>query len=73
MSNDITVTDSEINRALQGILMHLKVSGLADKYNSFAEAMEELRMWDFAFNQAEVTAYLHAGTRRLDSLIHNRD
>ena len=69
MSNDIAVTSTEIHNCLGGILMQLKVTGIDKNHGSFAEAMEELNMWEFVFNQAEVSAVAYAYNRKLNNLL----
>lgn len=59
-ANTITVTDTQINRHLGGVLIQLGASGIAKDYDSLADAIEKLDLWDFLFNQAEVIACLHA-------------
>lgn len=56
----ITVTNQQINRSLQGILTQLGASGIDNNFDSLADSIEKLDMWDFLFNEAEVIACLHA-------------
>lgn len=70
MGTDITVTTTEVNQCLRGILMHLQSTGIAKDFDSFSDAMEKLDLWDFVFNQAAVSAYLHADNRRLNYIVH---
>lgn len=68
-ASDVYATSSQINRALRASLTQVRATGLADNYNSLAEALHELNMWDFMFNQAEVIAQLHAFSNRDNKVI----
>lgn len=70
MGNNTQVRPEEIRRQLRGVIAHLKAANIQKHYGSFAEAMEDLNLWDFAFNQAEVQAYAYAANRDLQNLIH---
>jgi len=70
MSNDLTVTSTQVNMHLRGIMMHLQASDIAKNYDSFAHAMHDLNLWDFAFNQAEVAAFAMADSRKAYNIIH---
>jgi len=71
MGSDITICDAQLNRTLNGILMQLSASKIADNFDSLAHALHELDMWDFVFNEARVIAALHAFSDR-DNKIINR-
>jgi hypothetical protein len=75
-ASDVTVTKQQIHVHLYAMLTQLSASGIANNFDSVADALEKLDMWDFLFNQASVTAHLHAfGTRDANTirdLIHNR-
>ena len=77
MGTDIEVTHKQVNVALRGILLQLSITGLSKGYNSLADAIEKNNMWDFLFNQAEVTTYLHGFHLRdsniIRKLIHRRE
>jgi len=47
----------------------LGASGIARGFESFAEALTELDMWDFVENQAKVQAQLHAFSVRDNAII----
>ena len=68
-ASDVTVTSTQVHTALRGMLTQLSTSGIADNYNSLADALEQLDMWEFLFNQANVTAHLHAFNTRDSSII----
>jgi len=70
MQGVITVTNREINRHLNSVLIQLKASGIAKDFDSLADAIDKLDMWDFLFNQAEVVACLHAFSVRDQQLIN---
>lgn len=70
MGRDITATKEQIDRSVRGIVMHLEATGIAKNHNSFAEAMEELGMWDFVNNMAEVQATASEYNRHLHNIIH---
>ncbi len=71
MSNDITITTQQFNDSLNGVITQLKASGIAKNHDSFAHAMEDLNMWDYVNNQANVDAYANAYNTKLYSIIHN--
>jgi len=70
MGRDIEVTHKQVNMSLRGILLQLGASGLAVGYDSLADAIDKNNMWDFLFNQAKVTASLHAFSTRDNGIIH---
>jgi len=69
-AGDIQVTSKQVNTALRGMLTQLATSGIANNHNSLAEALHELDMWEWLFNQANVTASLHAFSCRDNAIIH---
>lgn len=69
MSNDIKPSRQELHNALTGVLLQLKLTGIDYAHDSFAEALHELNMWDFVFNQAAVIAHLQAYDRKLEYLL----
>lgn len=75
-ASDVTVTDQQVHMHLQAILRQLAASGIADNYHSLADAIDQLDMWEFLFNQANVVAHLHAFSTRdsniIRRLIHER-
>ena len=71
MGTDVKATREEVGAQVRGMIMHLKMSGIAKNHNSFAEAMDDLNMWGFVFDQAEVVATAYAFNRRLYNLIHD--
>lgn len=71
MGKDISVTREEVHQCLTGILMHFKVTNIAANYDSFAHAMHELGLWDYAFHEAEVLAYAYKYNQHLYNLLHS--
>lgn len=51
MGQDITATDNDRRIALRGIMLHIKATNIADKYDSLAHALHETGMWDYIFHQ----------------------
>lgn len=70
MGTDVVATEEQVNTARTAILRQLSASGIADGYHSVAHALEELNMWDFINNQANVIAALHAFSVRDNAIIH---
>ena len=70
MGTDVIATPQQVQTALTGILTQLSVSGIARDYDSLAEALHELNMWEFVINQAEVVAHLHAFSCRDNAIIN---
>ena len=70
MSDDIKPCRNDYRIALAGILDRLRLTGIADGYDSFADAMLKLDMWDFVFNQVDVMAYKEASIRRVYNILH---
>ena len=77
MQGVITITSSQVHRALSGIVTQLEASDITKNYDSLADALEKLDMWDFLLNQAEVIASLHAFSTRdtdiINKLTHRRE
>jgi len=69
MSDDIKPCRNDYRIALSGVINHLKLTGIANGFDSFADAMYKLDMWDFVFNQADVMAYKEASIRRLYNIL----
>ena len=69
-ASDVTVTDQQVHVHLRAMLTQLSTSGIADNYDSLAHAIHKMDMWDFLFNQASVTAHLHAFHPRDSNIIH---
>ena len=70
-ASDVTVTDRQVHVHLQAMLRQLAASGIANGYHSLADALNELDMWEFLFNQANVTAHLHAFNTRDSNIIRS--
>lgn len=71
MSRDIQVTQEEIARARNGIIMQFKATVDTTGFDSFADAMDKLNLWAIVDHQAEVIAYAYADNRRLTNIIHS--
>ena len=69
-SGDVIANDEQFQTCLKGIMTQLGSSGIAKNYNSISEALEDLDMWDFVYNQARVTAQLHAFSARDNKIIN---
>ena len=69
-AGDVIAAETQIDLIRYGILMHLKASGIAKNYDSLADALDKLGMWDFVNNQAKVIAQLHAFAARDNAIIN---
>lgn len=70
MGTDVEPTRQQVQTALNGIMMQLATTGIADGYESLAEALHEKDMWDFVINQANVIASMHAFSARDNAIIN---
>ena len=70
MGTDVEPTRQQVQTALNGILLQLSTTGIADGYESLADALHEKDMWDFIMNQANVIASLHAFSIRDNNIIN---
>lgn len=68
-ADQITVNDSTRQVALRAILRQLEATGIADNFDSLSDALEQLNMWDFVHNQAEVIASLQTFATRDTNII----
>jgi len=74
MGSDLTVTKQEIRDRAGVISEHMKATvPWADTHKTFSAFMNTYNLWDYVFHQAEVEAYLHADSRKLNKLLHNHD
>lgn len=69
-SADVIATEDQVTMARQAILTQLGTTGIADNFNSMAEALHELGMWEFVENQARVIAQHWAFDARNAAVIH---
>jgi len=69
-AGDVIATDEQVQISRNAILTQLGASGIAKDYDSLADALDKMDMWDFVENQAKATAQLHAFAVR-DSAIIN--
>ena len=69
-AGDVIATDEAVQIARRGVLMHLGATGIANGFESLADALDQLDMWDFVENQARVVAQLHAFSTRDNAIIH---
>ena len=69
-AGDVVATEEQIKNARRGILMQLEATGLAENFDSFADAMDKLNLWEFVDNQARVTAQLTAFDVRNNAIIN---
>ena len=69
MGTDVEPTKQQVQTALNGIMMQLETTGIAEGYDSMADALHSLGMWDFIMNQANVIASLHAFSVRDNNII----
>lgn len=70
MGTDVIATPQQVQTALCGILRQLSASGFARDHDSVAHALQDLDMWDFIFNQAQVVAQMTAFSVRDNNIIH---
>ena len=69
-AGDVVATEEQVKNARRGILMQLEATGLAENFDSFADAMDKLNLWEFVDNQARVTAQLTAFDVRNNAIIN---
>ena len=69
-AGDVVATEEQIKNARRGILMQLEATGLAENFDSFADAMDKLNLREFVDNQARVTAQLTAFDVRNNAIIN---
>jgi hypothetical protein len=70
MGTDVVATPEQVNTALRAIMTQLSTTGIADGFDSMAQALEELNMWEFVLNQARVVAQLQAFSVRDNNIIN---
>jgi len=66
----VVASSAQIHTALRAELRQLHGTGIARNFDSLAHAMDEMNMWNYAFNQAKVVAQLHAFSCRDSAIIH---
>jgi len=69
-AGDVIATDEQVQMARNGILTQLGGTGIADGFDSLADALDKLGMWDFVENEARVIAQLHAFSTRDNAIIN---
>lgn len=69
-AGDVVATEEQVKNARRGILMQLEATGIAENFDSFADAMDKLNLWEFVDNQARVTAQLTAFDVRNNAIIN---
>jgi len=70
ITGDIVVSDKEVSIHLRAIILQLGASDITKDYDSLADALLKMGMWDFLFNQARVVAHLQAFSTRDRFLIN---
>jgi len=69
-AGDVIATDEQVQICRHAILTQLGASGIAEGFDSLADALDQLDMWGFVENQARVQAQLHAFSVRDNAIIH---
>ena len=69
-AGDVIATDEQVAMARNGILTQLGGSGIAKGFDSLADALDQLDMWEFVENQARVIAQLHAFSARDNAILN---
>ena len=69
-AGDVIATEEQVRLARQAILMQLEATGIAKNFDSFADALDKLNLWEFVENQARVTAQLTAFSVRDNAIIN---
>lgn len=69
-AGDVIATDEQVQMCRSAILRQLGASGIANNYESLAEALDAMNMWDFIDNQARVQAQYVAFSTRDNAIIH---
>lgn len=70
-AGDVIATEQQVHLARMAVLSQLGASGIADGYDSLADALNKMNMWDFVNNQAQVTAQ-HVAFAARDTAIINK-
>ena len=70
-AGDVIATEQQVQLARASILSQLGASGIADGFDSLADALDKMNMWDFVENQARVTAQ-HVAFAVRDTAIINK-
>ena len=69
-AGDVIATDEQVKMARSAILTQLAASDIAKDYESLADALDKMNMWDFIENQARVSAQYQAFTVRDNAIIN---
>lgn len=69
-AGDVIATDKQVALARQSIMMQLGATGIANGFDSLADALDKLDMWDFIENQARVKAQMTAFDVRNTAIIN---
>ena len=69
-AGDVIATEEQVNMARRAVLTQLGGSGIANGFESLADALDKLDMWDFVEKQARVTAQYQAFAVRDNAIIN---